>query len=63
MNCITPGCKTEVLARGLCEAHYRALRRAITLDKVSEEDLVSKGLMLPSQAVSPLRAQARKIRK
>jgi len=44
--CLFPECETHEHARGLCKLHYCSARRLLTRGEATEEDLISRGLML-----------------
>jgi hypothetical protein len=52
MECLVPGCKKKAMSRGLCRNDYSVARYMINTGRVSENDLVLAGKMLPKKAPS-----------
>jgi len=45
--CIYPGCTISRRTRGLCHGHYQTMRSYVRKGKASEDDLESRGLLMP----------------
>lgn len=46
--CVYPGCDNSRRTRGLCHGHYQTMRSYVRLGKADENDLMSRGLLLPN---------------
>jgi hypothetical protein len=47
--CVYPECRNTARSRGLCHAHYQGWRRLASRgDSATDEDLIQRGLLLPS---------------
>lgn len=46
-ECLLSGCTRKAFARGVCQADYLAMHRAVMDGRVNWEQLVSEGLCLP----------------
>lgn len=46
-KCVYPGCEHTRRTRGLCHGHYQTMRSYVRLGKAEEDDLESRGLLLP----------------
>lgn len=48
-KCVLHGCNRDAFARGVCQADYLAMHRAVQAGKTSWEQLVGEGLCLPDK--------------
>ncbi len=48
-SCLRPDCKSAARCRGLCMVCYNVARRLMNLGKVTEDDLIATGRILPLQ--------------
>ena len=47
--CLFPECSRQRRARGLCSSHYEQFSRLKLRGRADEEDLIERGLLLPSK--------------
>jgi hypothetical protein len=62
VKCNIPRCTNKAISRGLCQTCYRHLREAITQGKITEDELIREGILvpLPQQAVARWLVEYRK---
>lgn len=48
-KCLFPDCTCKVNARGLCHNHYTTTRNLIYAGKITDDELVKKGKILPKR--------------
>lgn len=61
-RCSLPRCIKKPRYRGMCKRHYLYTRTLIRRDEASEQDLVSRGIMLPKTSESHIFSQGSKDR-
>lgn len=47
-ECLYPGCECSRRTRGLCHSHYQLMRSRVRAGRVTEEELMARGLLLKS---------------
>jgi len=52
-ECLYPACKNQTYQRGLCDNHLSSFYKYIRKEIASEEDLISRGLLIPIQCRRP----------
>ena len=57
MRCVYPSCDNTVRTRGLCHGHYQAARARIRENKITEYELMERGLMLDKGEGKPIPVQ------